>query len=162
MQEVTKYLNIKEIDLLGLKRTQQKITDSSKSLLKIISLYVYLKKVVGLPDIALEGGATGVKPWPVGVGEVSVREEVITLGRPGFVGPIQLVQVTAGCGVQQVHLAALLLLFIINIKYVQFLHAYCNSSFAHPTLISPSNAKFSNRRVNFKTNIGKGKVLNIP
>lgn len=76
---------------------------------------MYLKEVVGLSDVALEGGATGVKPWPVGVGEVSVREEVITLGRPCFVGPIQLVQVTAGCGVQQVHLAPLLLLFI---KYI--------------------------------------------
>lgn len=113
----------------------------------MISLYIYLKKVVGLSDVALEGGATGVKPWPVGVGEVSVGEEVVTLGWPGFVGPIQLVQVTAGCGVQQVHLAAILLLFIINIKYVQFLHAYCNSSFANLTPISQSNAKFSNHRV---------------
>lgn len=81
---------------------------------------------------------------------MSVGEEVVTLGWPGFVGPVQLVQVTAGCGVQQVHLAALLLLFIINnvnIKYVKILHSYCNSSFANLTPISQSNAKFSNHRV---------------
>lgn len=49
-----------------------------------------------------------------------------------------------------------------KLHVLKFFHSYCNSSFAHPTLISPSNAKFSNRRVNFRTNIGKGKVLNIP
>lgn len=101
-------------NLKKLKRFIQKFVEDNFSL--------YLKEVVGLSDVALEGGATGVKPWPVGVGEVSVREEVVTLGRPGFVGPIQLVQVTAGCGVQQVHLAPLLLLFIknINIKCYNF------------------------------------------
>lgn len=86
--------------------------------MKIIYLYIYLKKVVGLSDVALESGTTGVKPRPVGMREVGVREEVVTLGWPGFVGPIQLVQITAGCRVQQVHFAALLLLFIKKILHM--------------------------------------------
>lgn len=94
---------------------------------------------------------------------MSVGEEVVTLGRPGFVGPVQLVKVTAGCGVQQVHLAALLLLFVIsivNIKYVIILHSYCNCSFALPTPKSPSNAKFSNHRAYMQEIFGH--LLNIP
>lgn len=59
-----------------------------KSLLKIIFIYIYLKKVVGLFDVVFEGGAIGVKFWLVGVGEVSVGEEVVIFGRLGFVGSI--------------------------------------------------------------------------
>lgn len=54
----------------------------------MIFFYIYLKKVVGLFDIVFEGGAIGVKFWLVGVGEVSVGEEVVIFGRLGFVGSI--------------------------------------------------------------------------
>lgn len=42
---------------------------------------------------------------------MGVGEEIIALGGPGLVGPIQLVQVTARGRVQQIHLTAILLLF---------------------------------------------------
>lgn len=56
--------------------------------------------------------------------------------------------------------------FFVVCKYcklyvLKFFYFYCNSSFVYLILIFLSNVKFSNRRVNFRINIGKGKVLNI-
>ena len=69
-----------------------------------------LQEVVGGPDVSLEGGSAGEITAVECVGLWGVGKEVVSLGGVGLVGLVEGVQVAGGRGVDQVDLAAVLLL----------------------------------------------------
>lgn len=75
----------------------------------------HLEEVVRAADVVLQGGPAGEVASPEAVRSVSIREEVVFLRRPRPVGAVDIISVAGGCGVQQVHVAALGLLCLETI-----------------------------------------------